>query len=573
MAGFPAAFPLAPLDPTWGLSFHGPNPFDTQPLLQFNNSLKDGDGGGGVDDTTIDDTIDVDGLHDAANFLLGNTLHYTPHNFHQPIVIPYPTTIGGCCYDNDTTHTNNNNNKRNNNNVISLPVCAKCKRHYKTRENCRVKYMHTDVPWTNSFICITIDESCIGTDGTYIVRNDQKLHAVVLPSPPPLQSADNNEKQRRMTKYVVNSCLDGSAPVCLACKQSNRTKAYCRKKFRHRELPWNTLFVLLKLQQQQHTASDDAGGDGGGGSITFQSSIASTERDGGDGAIAEFLDTFREGGDVGGDGNNNNKMPPLPTDAHLSATDAVAAKDAEKQQQQQQTQEQTEPNKLEAEFDINCIAPSRTFLSIISSTENSIRWLTQVATEDDDHTDETSKKSSSPQQQQYYPQLNNGGRDSSQSILNESVTTKKKTKRKKKGKKVEASTTSSLSKNNSKKSKSKVYKLDNAKLALEAIEYAKAQAKKEQEAALLMTQRFARFTQQPQLIQQQQQHQQQQQLLLLQQPQQAIYQLQDTTEKQSKSDCDNDQSYGEEEMPVANNLEEINEQDILDEAAKLAEWL
>lgn len=566
MAGFPAAFPLAPLDPTWGLSFHGPNPFDTQPLLQFNNSLKDGDGGGGVDDTTIDDTIDVDGLHDAANFLLGNTLHYTPHNFHQPIVIPYPTTIGGCCYDNnDTTHTSNNN-KRNNNNVISLPVCAKCKRHYKTRENCRVKYMHTDVPWTNSFICITIDESCIGNDGTYIVRNDQNLHAVVLLSPPLLQSADNNEKQRRMTKYVVNSCLDGSAPVCLACKQSNRTKAYCRKKFRHRELPWNTLFVLLKLQRQ-HTADGDAGG---GGSITFQSSIASTERDGGDGAIAEFLDTFREGGDVGGDDNNNNKMPPLPTLAHLSATGAVAAKDAEKQQQQQ-TQEQTEPNKLEAEFDINCIAPSRTFLSIISSTENSIRWLTQVATEDDDHTDETSKKSSSPQQQQDYPQLNSG-RDSSQSILNESVTTKKKTKRKKKGKKVEASTTSSLSKNNSKKSKSKVYKLDNAKLALEAIEYAKAQAKKEQEAALLMTQRFARFTQQPQLIQQQQ-HQQQQQLLLLQQPQQAIYQLQDTTEKQSKSDCDNDQSYGEEEMPVANNLEEINEQDILDEAAKLAEWL
>ena len=290
---------------------------------------------------------------------------------------------------------------------------------------------------------------------------------------------------------------------------------------------------------------------------------------------AEFLDSFREGGEGGGD-NINNKMPPLPTDANLSATGAAAAKDAEKQQQQQQqqTQEQTEPNKLEAEFDINCIAPSRTFLSIISSTENSIRWLTQVATEDDDNTDETSKKSSSPQQQQYYPQLNNGGRDSSQSILNESVTTKKKTKRKRKAKKVEAPSTSSMSKNNSKKSKSKVYKLDNAKLALEAIEYAKAQAKKEQEAALLMTQRFARFTQQPQLIQQQQhQQQQQQQLLLLQQPQQAIYQLQDTTEKQNKSDCDNDQSYGEEEMPVANNLEEINEQDILDEAAKLAEWL
>ena len=247
-------------------------------------------------------------------------------------------------------------------------------------------------------------------------------------------------------------------------------------------------------------------------------------------------------------------MPPLPALDHLLA--AAAAKDVEKKKETEESQQskdqkkeepKKEPKKLEAEFDINCIAPSRTFLSIISSTENSIRWLTNVATDDNSH------------QQQY-----------SVPILNETVPTKKK--RKKKSKKADASSTVS--------SKKKPKPLDNAALALQAIEYAKQQAKKEQDAAVFLARKVAQ--QQPQLTQQQQQ-------LLLQQ-QQAMYQLQDTAaeqQQQRKSTRGNDQSYADDEMPVAHDLDEINEpededkmpsilnngEDILDEAAKLAEFL
>lgn len=258
---------------------------------------------------------------------------------------------------------------------------------------------------------------------------------------------------------------------------------------------------------------------------------------------ADFLDTtFRDGGEKIEVDNNNKKMPPpLPALDHLLA--AAAAKDEEKKKQVEEPQQskdqkkeepKKEPKKLEAEFDINCIAPSRTFLSIISSTENSIRWLTNVATDNKSH-----------QQQSSVPNLD------------ESVPTKKKRK---------------------KKSKKESKPLDNAALALQAIEYAKQQAKKEQEAALYLARKFS---QQTQLTQQQQQ-------LLLQQ-QQAMYQLQDTAaeQHQRKSTRGNDQSFANDEIPVAHDLEEINEpededkmpsilnngEDILDEAAKLAEFL
>ncbi len=267
---------------TWGT--FGPNPFDTQPpLLQFQYiSPKDTTTGDTNTNNTIDDddddNIDVDGLHDAANFILGNTLHYTPHNFHTPIVIPYPTSIAGYNDEATTTNTTNDSNKRNNssNMNIQLPVCAKCKRHYKTRDICRIKFGHTDVPWTNTFICITLEDSCVNSeDGTYVTGNDVKLNAVVLPPPLPTSIPLSDETNQKCTPmYTVNTCLDGTAPVCMACKQSNRTKAYCRKKMRHKELPWNTLFVLLKLQRQRADAADGVVGG------------VSNERDG-DGAIGK----------------------------------------------------------------------------------------------------------------------------------------------------------------------------------------------------------------------------------------------------------------------------------------------
>lgn len=287
---------------------------------------------------------------------------------------------------------------------------------------------------------------------------------------------------------------------------------------------------------------------------------------------AEFLDTLQDEDEGERSEANNTKMPSLPN------MDQLLAKQKEtKRNKALEAKKEAEANKpLGPEFDINCIAPSRTFLSIISSTENSIRWLTRVANEEDDDGSEMSKKSSFCRQQQ------------SQEIdfmtnLDESIATNKTRKKKKVTK----------SKHTMKKPKSTRHKIDNnATLALEAIEHAKQLAKKEQNAAVLMTQRFTRFAQHPQLIQQQQQQ------LLLQQQQQAMYQLQDTAEKLPKASYDNGQpsasyengqSYDEDEkMPVADDhLGVINEpedeedkmssmlngDDILDEAAKLAEWL
>ena len=163
-----------------------------------------------------------------------NTLHFTPNNFHQPITIHLPTTTA-----NDISNASLSSS--------SLPVCSTCKKNCKTRDVCRITFGHTGVPWTNCYICVTVDESCIAIDddgrghGGY--KKEKLLHAVVI-SPPDHTKRKRSEKRRR--RYEVQTYLDVDAPVCTMCKQSKRTKSYCRKKFRHKALPWNTLFVLLK---------------------------------------------------------------------------------------------------------------------------------------------------------------------------------------------------------------------------------------------------------------------------------------------------------------------------------------
>lgn len=34
-------------------------------------------------------------------------------------------------------------------------------------------------------------------------------------------------------------------PVCASCKRTNRTRSFCREKHRHRHLPWCTVYVIL----------------------------------------------------------------------------------------------------------------------------------------------------------------------------------------------------------------------------------------------------------------------------------------------------------------------------------------
>ena len=97
---------------------------------------------------------------------------------------------------------------------------------------CRVRNQHTRPPWTTAYICMTVDESCTDEDGNYVdkpfvVRMVEKRPYSVMEDFPP----------------------NSKTPVCATCKKTNRTRAFCRDRHKHRKLPWCTVYVLLSTQE------------------------------------------------------------------------------------------------------------------------------------------------------------------------------------------------------------------------------------------------------------------------------------------------------------------------------------
>ena len=109
-----------------------------------------------------------------------------------------------------------------------LPVCERCKKYYKTRDTCRLRNRHTGFPWSSIYLCITLDESCIGPDGKSFTQDP--IQAQILPWQP----------------YSCKVDLDADTPVCAACKHKNYTKSFCRTKHKHRQLPWSTVYLLVR---------------------------------------------------------------------------------------------------------------------------------------------------------------------------------------------------------------------------------------------------------------------------------------------------------------------------------------
>ena len=192
-------------------------------------------------------------IHPCSNALDGEILEFTPRNFHQSLAVRFPPQ--------------------------RLPVCARCKKNYRTRDSCRIKGKHTNLPWTTAYVCITLDASCTGPDGKYIVG--RPLISKTVQSSP---------------YYVTKQFMPTGTVCCVNCKKANRTQKYCREVHKHRGLPWTTVHVVLSASE----------------GITVQH------------------DESRDEKDTDGD-------------------------------------------------DINEIAPSRTFLCMISANQNSIRWLEQGA--------------------------------------------------------------------------------------------------------------------------------------------------------------------------------------------------
>jgi len=119
-----------------------------------------------------------------------------------------------------------------------LPVCKRCKKIYKTRELCRIRDGHTDVPWNVTYLCVTLDDSCFDRDSNkgdlrLVEEDSMQFVARSLPGPP-------------MPYCAKKGHLGGAkAPICMACKDKNYTRHHCRVKQKHQQLPWGTVYVLL----------------------------------------------------------------------------------------------------------------------------------------------------------------------------------------------------------------------------------------------------------------------------------------------------------------------------------------
>ena len=142
----------------------------------------------------------------------GNILTYTIPGLKKSIDIPFPDR--------------------------KLPVCKRCKKIYKTRELCRIRDGHTDVPWNTTYICLTLDESCFTRDSASgdMRLADEESHQFIARSitgPP-------------MPYRAKPSAIGGTkAPICMTCKDKNYTRHHCREKQQHSQLPWNTVYVML----------------------------------------------------------------------------------------------------------------------------------------------------------------------------------------------------------------------------------------------------------------------------------------------------------------------------------------
>jgi hypothetical protein len=133
-----------------------------------------------------------------------NVLRLTPPGFKHPIDVQFPPRC--------------------------LPVCGRCKKNFKTREHCRGRDCHTDLPWCDTYVCVSLDKSCTDENGKLL---DGPFVAKVIP---PVDFTFKEQGE-----------LDPLTPICAPCKDKNYTRTYCRQHKNHRQLPWSTVYVIVSL--------------------------------------------------------------------------------------------------------------------------------------------------------------------------------------------------------------------------------------------------------------------------------------------------------------------------------------
>jgi len=121
-----------------------------------------------------------------------------------------------------------------------LPVCQRCKKIYKTRELCRIRDGHNQIPWNTTYLCVSFDDSCLthNSRGEICLVNEEmmqcRFEATLLDEPPlPFRAKKIHED-------------DLYSPICTPCKEKNYTRHHCREKQQHSQLPWVTYYIMLR---------------------------------------------------------------------------------------------------------------------------------------------------------------------------------------------------------------------------------------------------------------------------------------------------------------------------------------
>ena len=216
---------------------------------------------------------------------------------------------------------------------------------------CRVRNGHTDPPWTTSYVCITMDESCTDEHGNFV---DKPLTLRMVQWQP----------------YAVKKNFGPKTPVCSACKRTNRTKNFCRERHHHRHLPWCTVYVLLSALDNADPGTVVAGSSKPApesplnGSHHHHHNHGTRETEDNDSLSAHIMTV----------GKSNSGTPPTDT-SHSTLSPGDEGKP-----DSPSSLIQTEPPV--GGDDIHDVPESRTFLALVSSRGTSIHWLDLIEYEE-----------------------------------------------------------------------------------------------------------------------------------------------------------------------------------------------
>jgi hypothetical protein len=247
---------------------------------------------------------------------------------------------------------------------------------------CRVRSQHTAPPWTTAYICMTLDDSCISEDGTYVDK------PMIL-------------RMVQWQPFRVKKAFGKKTPVCVTCKKTNRTRSFCRERHQHRDLPWCTVYVMLSTLDSADPSTVVAAP-----SKPIGATVSSDTEDGIKPSGSQTSQQQSQQDVPEGDGvvkvRSFSESPPL------GAKDEVSVAESKTSDLSENISPGDERERLAEVMDsddINDIAESRTMVIVVSSAGTKITWLECAETDDSTSLRRNlmSDFTETPQQLQYSP--------------------------------------------------------------------------------------------------------------------------------------------------------------------------